>query len=154
MWSEVPPSISSIDLRTGRSFTIPGSEGMESPRLSPDGRFIYAEKSRERKSFLFDAHSQKWSEIPTKLISPMWPEWSSDSKYVYLSHDSEMPAGSYHEIRLRAADLTTEPVATMSLPDGLTGVWGGWMSTAPDGSPLLLRDLSIQEIYALDVDKL
>ncbi|MGA8037733.1 MAG: hypothetical protein WB985_17365 [Candidatus Acidiferrales bacterium] len=153
MWSEVPPSISSIDLRTGRSFTIPGSEGMESPRLSPDGRFIYAEKSREHKSFLFDAHSQKWSEVPTKLISSIWPEWSSDSKYVYLGHDSELPAGYYHEIRLRAANLTTEPVATMSLPDGLTGVWGGWISTAPDGSPLLLRDLSIQEIYALDVDQ-
>jgi Tol biopolymer transport system component/DNA-binding winged helix-turn-helix (wHTH) protein len=154
MWSEVPPSISSIDLRTGRSFTIPGSEGMESPRLSPDGRFIYAEKSRERKSFLFEARSQRWSEIPAKLTSPIWPEWSSDSKYVYLGHDSEMPAGSYHEIRVRAADSMTEPVATMSLPDGLTGVWGGWMSTAPDGSPLLLRDLSIQEIYALDLDKL
>jgi hypothetical protein len=43
-------------------------------------------------------------------------------------------------------------VATLNLPEGLVGVWGGWMSTAPDGTPILLRDLSIQEIYALDVD--
>jgi Tol biopolymer transport system component/DNA-binding winged helix-turn-helix (wHTH) protein len=152
MWSRVPQNISSIDLRTGQTSTIPGSEGMESPRLSPDGRFIYAEKSRQHKSFLFDAHSQKWSEIPTELISSIWPQWSSDSKYVYLGHDPDLPAGFYHEIRIRASDLTSEPVATLGLPDGLTGVWGGWVSTSPDGTPLLLRDLSIQEVYALDVD--
>jgi hypothetical protein len=27
----------------------------------------------------------------------------------------------------------------------------GWMSTTPDGIPLLLRDLEIEEIYTLDV---
>ena len=43
-------------------------------------------------------------------------------------------------------------MATVKVPGGLVGVWGGWMSNAPDGSPMLLRDLSIQEIYALDVE--
>lgn len=37
--------------------------------------------------------------------------------------------------------------------DGLAGFWlGRWTGVAPDGSPILRRDLSIQEIYALDVD--
>ena len=30
--------------------------------------------------------------------------------------------------------------------------WNGWMSTTPDGTPLLLRDLEVEEIYALDVN--
>ncbi|MGO9273918.1 MAG: hypothetical protein ACLQOO_27365 [Terriglobia bacterium] len=30
------------------------------------------------------------------------------------------------------------------------GAFGTWTGLAPDGSPLLVRDASIQEIYALD----
>jgi len=30
--------------------------------------------------------------------------------------------------------------------------WGFWLGLAPDDSPLLLRDVGTQEIYALDVD--
>jgi len=29
--------------------------------------------------------------------------------------------------------------------------WGPWTGLAPDGSPLVIRDISNQEIYALDL---
>ena len=32
------------------------------------------------------------------------------------------------------------------------GTFGPWMGLAPDDSPLVLRDVGAQEIYALDVD--
>ena len=31
------------------------------------------------------------------------------------------------------------------------GRWGTWAGLAPDGSPLFVRDISTQELYALDV---
>jgi Tol biopolymer transport system component len=143
--------IAKVDLATRQVTVIAGSEGMNSPRVSPSGRFIYAEKSGGR-MFLFDQETGQWSEVPEKSSGSSWPQWSSDSKYVYLGRDPELRAGSFHVSRLRVSDRKIEPVAVVNVPEGLVGVWGGWMSTAPDGTPVLLRDLSIQEIYALDVD--
>jgi hypothetical protein len=37
----------------------------------------------------------------------------------------------------------------MDVPKGLIGL-ASWMSTTPDGTPLLLRDLRTAEIYAAD----
>jgi hypothetical protein len=34
-----------------------------------------------------------------------------------------------------------------------SGRWGVWMGLAPDDSPLTLRDVGIDEIYALDWEK-
>jgi hypothetical protein len=54
-------------------------------------------------------------------------------------------------ISSRISDRKVERVATLDVPNGLIGYWNGWMSTTPDGIPLLLRDLEIEEIYTLDV---
>jgi hypothetical protein len=74
-------------------------------------------------------------------------QWSPDSKSVYMV-DSHGPAID----RVRIGDRKIERVAAFKVPGGVTGAGGPWMSVAPDGSPLLLRDLSIQEFYALDMD--
>lgn len=143
--------IAKVDLVTRQVTIVAGSEGMNSPRVSPSGRFIYAEKSGGR-MFLLDQQTGQWSEVPEKSSGSSWPQWSSDSKYVYLGRDPELRAGEFHVSRLRVSDQKIVPAAVVNVPEGLVGVWGGWMSTAPDGTPVLLRDLSIQEIYALDVD--
>ena len=39
----------------------------------------------------------------------------------------------------------------MDVPKGLIGL-ASWMSTTPDGTLLLLRDLQAAEIYAVDGD--
>jgi len=33
-----------------------------------------------------------------------------------------------------------------------SGVWGSWHGIAPDGSLLFIRDISNQEIYALELE--
>ena len=149
---DVHSKISSVNLATRHVSVIPGSEGMSSPRVSPDGRFIYAEMTHSHQAFLFSEKTQEWSKVADRTSGSAWPQWSSDSKYVYWGSDPEPRMGSFPVYRLRVADHQIEPVTTLNVPEGLIGIWGGWMSTAPDGSPLLLRDLSIQEIYALDVD--
>ena len=143
--------ISSLDLRTGRASAIPGSEGLFSPRISPDGRLIAAIKaSAIHKLFLFDLQTQKWSEwADTKKPGGLgWPQWSSDSKSVYIS---DFEHGSAID-RVRIGDHKIERVAAFEIPGGVTGYASSWMSMAPDGSVLMLRDLSTQEIYALEMD--
>jgi hypothetical protein len=34
----------------------------------------------------------------------------------------------------------------------MTATWGSWAAVAPDGSPLILRDVSLNEIYSFDFD--
>jgi Tol biopolymer transport system component len=143
--------ISSLDLRTGRVSIIPGSEGLFSPRISPDGRFIVAiDAPANLKLLLFDQRTRKWSELVNskKPGGFGWPQWSNDSKSVYITDFEHRPAIN----RVRIADRKIERVAPLEVPGGVTGYATSWMCVAPDGSFLLLRDLSIQEIYALDVD--
>ena len=143
--------ISSVDLRTGRVSTIPGSEGLCSPRISPDGRFIVALNAHaSSKLFLFDQQTHKWSELPTREESGGlgFQQWSPDSKSVYVVDQ----ANGFAIDRVGIGDRKIERVAAIEVPGGVTGSGGPWMSVAPDGSPLLLRDLSIQEFYALDMD--
>ena len=145
--------ISSVDLRTRRVSIIPGSEGMFSPRVSPDGRFIVTiDATAGLKLSLYDRERQGWSELQEAgSLAVAWPVWSSNSKYLYLADASDLHAPKVNRIRIAGREV--ERVAALEVPEGLTGYWGGsWMGVGPDGSPLLLRDLSIEEIYALDVD--
>jgi Tol biopolymer transport system component len=125
---------------------------MYSPRVSPDNRFIVAlEAPGDRKLLLFDQETQKWSELMShKNAGLSWPQWSGDSKSVYVTDFADRHAPVVYRIRI--ADRNIERVAAFEVPQGITGYWDGWVGVTPDGSPLVLRDLSIEEIYALDVD--
>ena len=145
-----PQSIVSIELQTRRVTTIPGSEGLHSSRLSPDGRFIvtmnYPGQTRQ---MLFDLGKQKWSQLLESAHGGLgWPQWSADFVYARDARDQHAPV----LYRIRISDRKAERVATLDVPNGLIGHFGGWMSTTPDGTPLLLRDLEVEEIYALDID--
>ncbi|MGA8618279.1 MAG: protein kinase [Candidatus Sulfotelmatobacter sp.] len=148
----VQARIYSVDVRTGHESTIPGSEGMFSPRASPDNRFIVAmDAPGDRKMLLFDRETQKWSELMiNKTPGLSWEQWSDDGNSVYVNDFADRHAPVVYRIRI--ADRKVERVAAFEVPQGLTGYWVGWAGVAPDSSPLVLRDLSIQEIYALDVD--
>jgi hypothetical protein len=148
--------ISSVDLSTGRVSIIPESEGLYTPRMSPDGRFIVAgNASANNKLLLFDQQTQRWNVLLDSTTAGVpelgWPQWSGDGRFVYF--ESGVPGTrKYALYRIAAADHKLERVAEIDVPEGATGTWGPWMGITPDGSPLLLRNRSFQEIYALDVD--
>ena len=133
-----------LDLRTHQVSNLPGSEGLFSPRWSPDGRYIAAMTEDSQKLMLYDFTSQKWVEL-AKL--PMeYPCWSRSGKYVYFDLLSQSEPAAY---RVRISDRKLERVVSLK---GLRRVLtiGAWAGLAPDDSFLLLRDVGSQEIYALD----
>ena len=126
-----------LDLRTRQVTTLPGSEGCFSPRWSPDGRYIAAISINVFSLMLYDLQMQKWSEIAKRVGNP---HWSRDGKYIYFS-------GVY---RVRIADMKREQLASIEGIRLAIGTFGSWKGQTEDEEPLVLRDVGIQEIYALE----
>ena len=139
-----------LNMNTKQSSTVPGSEGMFGPRWSPDGRYIVAQSSNSRKTFLYSFESQKWSELtsPPNSAEVGWPGWSHDSRYVYVMTSS-------HKIyRYRVPDRQPEEVVDV----GATGIlcpvfrWGWWFQLTPDDRIVVLVDRGTDELYSLDLE--
>ena len=74
-----------------------------------------------------------------------FPQWSKNSEYVYFLHEENQPS----VMRVRIHDHKIERVADLrNFRQG--GFYTVWLGMAPDDSPLLLRDIGTQEVYALD----
>jgi Tol biopolymer transport system component len=130
------------DLHSRQMRKVPGSEEMFSPDISPDGRYIAATSSRNGHGMLFDTRSGAWTEMPSGAGIK---RWSHDGKYVYNLRRGNDPA----VMRVRISDQRVEVVARLNsirLAGNLAGIA---MSLDPDDSPVILRDVGIQEIYSL-----
>jgi Tol biopolymer transport system component/DNA-binding winged helix-turn-helix (wHTH) protein len=141
-----PPVIYSMDLRTRQISTIPGSEGLWSPRWSPDGKRIVAMTSASDALMIYETASRKWSAlVQPPGASVGFPQWSKDGTLVY--YGATGPETGVYSIRIE--DHETQRLADLS---GIqtTGNSGYWRAVDPDGSPLILRDVGLNEIYALN----
>ncbi len=138
-----------VDLKTQQTSVIPGSENLWSPRVSPDGRYILGLYADNQRVMLFDWKTHTSSEL-VKSESVGWPEWSHDSQYVYFRlQRSDEPESVF---RIRIADRKLEEVQNRRDIRLAGGNFGPWYGLSPDDSPLFLRDIATQEIYALDVE--
>jgi eukaryotic-like serine/threonine-protein kinase len=72
-----------VDLKTHQTSIVPGSEGLWSPRISPDGRYVAALFADNQKLMLFDMTTHKMVEL-ARGYSVGWPEWSRDSKNTFI----------------------------------------------------------------------
>jgi len=75
-------------------------------------------------------------------------EWSQNGKYVYLRENQD---GAGQIVCIRVKDLLKETVVSLKEFPQLTDMFATWLGLSPNDDPLLLRDRSLQEIYALDL---
>ncbi len=130
-----------IDLNTLEVTKLPGSEGMFSPRWSPDGLYIATLSTDAQRMMLFDRALEKWSVLATTRVG--WPHWSRDGKRIYFMDSRAL-------FRLRIDNREIEQLTTLKDLRLAFGYYGPWIGWAPDDSPLVLRDMGIQDIYALE----
>jgi Tol biopolymer transport system component len=138
-----------LDMKTRNASKLPGSDGLFSPRWSPNGRYIAAITLDSLKFMLFDFTTQKWTELARAKKFVAYPKWSRDGDYVNFDATLENEWG-YFRIRIR--DRKLERILSLKGFQAAAGAFGTWTGLAPDESPLFVRDASIQEIYALDVE--
>jgi Tol biopolymer transport system component len=134
-----------LDIQTGEDSTLPGSESLIAPALSPEGRFLAATTTDRLKLMLFDFATQKWVELAKTDIGAL--NWTRDSKYLYFDSGSGLdPAIS----RVHMADRKLERVMGLKDFRRVEFSFYPWSGLTPDGAPLMLRDVGTQEVYALD----
>jgi hypothetical protein len=94
---------------------------------------------------LFDFKTRKWTELES--IDAAFPNWSRDSNYLqFLSSGND--AAIY---RVRISDRKLDKIVSLKGVRLTIGEVGTWCGLGPDDSPLVLRDVGSQEIYALDL---
>jgi Tol biopolymer transport system component len=139
-------SLAIIDLSTHRITKVPGSEGLFSPRWSPDGRFIAAVAWDQTKVMLYDTKSQTWKTLAT--TSAANPVWSMDSKALYIHAYLEetkpiyrvnVPSGEMIKIASLSNFLSDSSITKVDF-SGIT----------PDNAPLMHTEISSGNLYSLD----
>lgn len=145
-----PAAILTVDLRTKTISTLPGSEGIFSPRRSPDGRYLAGLSRDSSTLLLYDFATQKWSKWLSEPANISYPTWSKDGHYLYFDN---FMADHLTARRARLGAKQSEQLYTLEGFQGYdAGPSGNWSGLTPEGDRLYVRDLSVQEIYALDVD--
>lgn len=139
-----------VDLASRQLSLVPGSEGLFSPRWSPDGQYLAGVTGDSAKLMLFDLKTQKWSQWVSESGSIGFPNWSADSRSVY--YDTEFSEhSSFRKILVGKTHsdlvLDLQSLNRYSRPPAF-----GWSAIAPDGTALFVRDLSTDEIYALELE--
>jgi Tol biopolymer transport system component len=136
-----------LELETAKTTYLADSQGSFLSRCSPDGKQVVARTVNGNKLRLFEFATQKWSELVTHSVGSM--QWSADGKYVYFDTGSGAEQNIY---RVRLADRKVELVTNLQDFRRAMLPWVSWMGLTPDGSPLVMRDIGTQEVYALDFE--
>jgi eukaryotic-like serine/threonine-protein kinase len=132
-----------LDVASQQVSNLSGSQGLYSPRWSPDGRYVSAFSADSKTLLLFDMQTQKWTELASGSLS--WLNWSHDSQYVYVLDFR----GKDAVVRIRISDHKAEQVVDLK-NFNTVGRYGGWLALTPDDSPLILHDTGTQDVYSVD----
>jgi len=149
-WDE-SSQIGLLNLETHDISKLPGSDRVCCARWSPDGRYIIALTAPVQRLTLYDVRNNKWHLLDTKeAFRGGFLAWSHDSAYIYFDcHVGE-------ETRFCRWNLNHQKLEPLfdfkKLPQRFMGMWlVSWLGLGPDDTPLFSRDVSTQEIYALDL---
>jgi Tol biopolymer transport system component len=135
------PNIHILDVETRAVTDVLDSNGLFSPRWSPNQRYLAALTLNSTRLALFDFATGKWHDVAQGALLS-FPHWSHDGSALYYLQGSDV-------MRYRMSGGETERVA--DLKDlRLTGFYGPSLSLTPDDQPVLTRDTGTQEVFALD----
>ena len=138
-----------VNLQTRQISSIPGPEGLFSPRWSPDGRYLAALSQDSLKLSFYSFKDQKWSPLITENAVIGFPTWSRDSKYVYFDEGGIDPTFRRIAVGAAGSEALFSLKGISRFSSNMVGEWSG---LTPDGVPLFTRDTSVKEIYALDIE--
>ena len=142
----LPKSIYILNLKTKQMTTLPNSEGLFSPRWSPDGKYIVAMTLDQSKLMLFDVAAKSWKTLIARPAHD--PVWSHDSRWIYFD---DFVAKDQPVYRISVPGGQLEQVAgleSVQPPDALDFRFAG---LTPQDVPLVNARISSANIYSMNL---
>ncbi len=146
MGQESARTLEYLDLRTGAMRPVPGSEGLFSPRWSPDGRFIVALSLDQRTVKLLEVATGRWRTL--QVSSGADPVWAPDSRSLFV-HASLSPQQLID--RIAVPDGHVEEIAHLARSEGLNAVSFVLSGLDADGAPLIRTQMYTSDLYSVDL---
>lgn len=143
-----PRALEMLDLRTQKVSMLPGSDGLFSPRWSPDGRFIAALSLDQRKLVLFDTVAQTWRTLAEATAAD--PVWASDSKTIFF-HASQAEGQPIY--RASVLDGRLEQIANITSFSGGATADSFFCGLTPENAPIVRSRTGTGDVYSLDLDE-
>jgi serine/threonine protein kinase/Tol biopolymer transport system component len=137
-----PTTIRILNLNTHQIETVPGSDGLFSPRWSPDARYIVAMRGDSTGLSLFDVKTRKWSILVPDIVA--YPCWSHDGRYLYFQRLGDKS----DVVRMAVPNGKIEQVVSLK-EFQQTGIYGFWLGLTPDDSVLVPKDAGTREIVSM-----
>ena len=119
-------SIRILDFKTHQTTTVPGSEGLFSPRWSPNGRYLAALAPDNTTLMLYDFKEQKWSKWATSAGAVNYPLWAKDERSRFISTISSMARRTIRQVKVgRMEAEKVMEVGSLDRYMGALGLWSG-----------------------------
>lgn len=145
---KMPKAIYTVDLRTKQVTEVPGSSGLFSPRLSPDGRYIAAIRADQRALMVFDRSNGRWMRLAEHGVGD--PAWSHDSRTIFFQDFVEAGKPIY---RVGVSDAhRLERVATLEDVRAADVLDYRLIGLTPNDMPLVTAQTSVVNLYSMSLD--
>ncbi len=148
MDSGQPKAIYTLNIQTHKVAEIPGSAGLFSPRLSPDGHYIAAMRLDQRALLLFDRSREQWTTLTTQGVGD--PTWSHDGRYLYFQNYLEEGKPIY---RIAVPSGPAEPVATIANLRPVAATDFRLIGLAPGDLTVVSAHTSTVNLYSVDLNE-
>jgi Tol biopolymer transport system component/DNA-binding winged helix-turn-helix (wHTH) protein len=143
-----PKAIYEVNLQSHKISGIPGSDGLFSPRVSPDGRYIAAMPLDQHALMLFDTKTERWTKLSTHGAAD--PTWSHDSRFVYFQDFLEAGMPIY---RITVPVGEAEQVASISDLRPIAATEYRLIGLAPGDLPVVSVRTSSVNLYGVNLDE-
>lgn len=143
-----PRALYEVEAGTRKVVKIPGSDGLFSPRLSPDDRFIAALNLTQRTLMLFDRNSGTWRVLSNHSAAD--PQWSHESTAIFFQDNLESGKPIYR------ADVRTGSLQVVARFDDLRPLSARdfrFIALAPGDLPVVSAWTSNVNLYSIDLDE-
>ncbi len=141
-----PKAIYQMNLDTKKVAEIPGSSGLFSPRLSPDGRYLVAMSLDQRSLLLFDRSAEKWTTLTRHGVGD--PTWSHDGRFVYFQDFLEDGKPIY---RIAVPSGQLEQIATIENLRPVAATDYRLIGLAPGDLPVVTARTPVVNLYEVDL---
>ncbi|HTS70828.1 MAG TPA: protein kinase, partial [Terriglobia bacterium] len=143
-----PTGLCTLELKTKRVSFLPDTEGLNTPQVSPDGHFVIANLSQDSTRLaIYNLDARKRSDWATIRPPGGTLGWSRDGRFLYFALLGETTVTLF---RAQVGSSMVERVAELKDLKLVNGARSYWLGLGLDDSPLFLKDVGSQDIYALD----